>query len=201
MLDVPEHWDIQDFRDPGARLYILDEEKKGGAKARESARVGNVKFGRDNGRTPMQWTPGPNAGFSTVEEGKTWIGVNGNCKKGINVRDQQEDKGSIWHFWRRQIIFRKEYKEMLMHGAFEILDYANEKTFTYLKTSAEGDRCVVCLNFSNEEQPLYMPKSVLKGQLPVFVNGNQRIPVSSYVPLQAWEGRMYFLEQGPAQFD
>ena len=36
------------------------------------------RFSRDNARTPMQWTDGENAGFTT---GKPWLRVNENYKK------------------------------------------------------------------------------------------------------------------------
>lgn len=186
------HWDYDDFRDPACLSFLRDMHKLG-PEAYENGRVGNIKFGRDNSRTPVQWSSGPNAGFSTCEEGGTWIGVNDNKDK-INLADQQKDPNSIWHFWKQQIQFRKEYREIFMHGAFEILDYDNEKSFTYLKTSAEKEVAVVCLNFSEDEQPLYLPYPLLKGQVLEFLAGNLGQPKNEYMPLKAWEGRVYFLK-------
>ena len=196
MLDMPMHWDIDDFRDPGARLYILDQEEKGGVEARENARIGNIRFGRDNCRLPVHWDSSPNAGFSTVNEGGTWIGLNENYKDGINVEDQQKDEDSIWHFWRSQLKLRKEHKELFMHGAFKIVDFSNEKTFTYVKTSAAGDEALVCMNFSNQEVPLSMPIAVPQDIRPVFLAGNMGQPSHTDLPLKAWEGRVYLLELG-----
>ncbi len=64
------------------------------------------RMSRDKNRTPMQWSGQPNAGFCPT--GVTpWLPVNPNCAEGINVRDQQEDPGSLLSFYRRLIRARK----------------------------------------------------------------------------------------------
>jgi hypothetical protein len=126
-------------------------------------------------------------------EGDTWMGVNDN-KDVINLEDQMKDPESIWHFWKQAIQLRKEHREIFMHGAFEILDPKNSKSFTYVKTSAEGEKAIVCLNFSDEEQPLFLPATMLKGHVLEFLAGNLAEPKNLYLPLQAWEGRVYFLK-------
>ena len=50
-----------------------------------------LRSGRDNARTPMQWSAGKNAGFST---GTPWLGINGNHTK-INVEAQDKDPNSV----------------------------------------------------------------------------------------------------------
>ena len=64
------------------------------------------KMSRDKNRTPMQWSGQPNAGFCPA--GVTpWLPVNPNYADGINVRDQQEDPGSLLSFYRRLIRARQ----------------------------------------------------------------------------------------------
>ena len=58
---------------------------------------------RDNARTPMQWTDGPNAGFTT---GKPWLKVNGNYKQ-VNVAKDIADEKGIFAFWKQMIALRK----------------------------------------------------------------------------------------------
>ena len=193
MLDMPSHWGYDEFRDPAARTYMTDQFNDGGPQAYENARIGNLKLGRDNCRTPVQWTSGPNAGFSTCEEGGTWMGVNDNKDK-INLADQQKDPDSVWHFWKHQIELRKIHREIFMHGAFEILDAENDKTFTYVKNSTDGDIAIICLNFSDEEQALYMPAGLLEGYVLEFLVGNIGEPDDLFAPLNAWEGRVYLLK-------
>ena len=49
---------------------------------------------RDKNRTPMQWSNKPNGGFSP-DGVETWLPVNPNYKKGINVKDQQQNPASL----------------------------------------------------------------------------------------------------------
>lgn len=192
MQDMPMSWDYYDFRDPAALTFLHDQFALG-PEAYENGRIGNLKFGRDNSRTPVQWTGGKNAGFSDCKEGATWMGVNDN-KDVINLEDQMKDGDSIWWFWKKAIALRKEHREIFMHGSFEILDADNTKSFTYLKTSAEGEMAIICLNFSDQEEPLQLPQTVLKGRVLEFLVGNRGEPKNLYMPLQAWEGRVYFVK-------
>lgn len=58
--------------------------------------------GRDNARTPMQWSAGKNAGFSSAEP---WIAVNPNYPE-INAEAESRDKNSVLHFYRGLIRLR-----------------------------------------------------------------------------------------------
>jgi oligo-1,6-glucosidase len=57
---------------------------------------------RDNARTPVQWTDGPHAGFTT---GTPWLAVNPNHTE-INAAGQRKDTDSVFHFHRRLISLR-----------------------------------------------------------------------------------------------
>ena len=61
------------------------------------------KYSRDNARTPMQWTDGANAGFTT---GKPWLKVNPNYTD-INAAAQQDDPDSVRSFYKQLIALRK----------------------------------------------------------------------------------------------
>ncbi len=71
-------------------------------------------FSRDNGRSPVQWTAGPQAGFTT---GTPWLRVNPNYPR-INVEAQQQDPHSLWHFYKALFALRKNpaYRETLVYG-------------------------------------------------------------------------------------
>jgi alpha-glucosidase len=201
MTNVPDHWDIDDFRDPGAMNYITSEwgfatrkyGKEAGLEARELARRGDLKLGRDNGRTPVQWTSGRNAGFSE-SDGECWIGVNDNCKEGINVEDQQKDEDSVWNFWKEHIQMRKSYCDIFTHGRFKVMDEENENSFTYLKTAANGETAMVVLNFSEAKEEVKIPSDVSKSKVLTYLTGNTCDPGDCYKPLAAWEGRVYLLK-------
>ncbi|WP_405048797.1 alpha-amylase family glycosyl hydrolase [Rhizobium sp. NLR22b] len=55
--------------------------------------------GRDNARTPMQWSAAPYGGFST---GAPWIEVNPNYPK-VNAEAAIKDEKSIWNHYRKLI--------------------------------------------------------------------------------------------------
>ncbi|CZT24040.1 related to alpha-amylase [Ramularia collo-cygni] len=189
MLNMPATWDFSEFRDPDALIYIEDYVKAhpNDPNAREKAISGVFKVGRDNSRTPMQWSNEPNGGFTGSD--LPWMNVNPNYTW-LNVEAQKIDTDSIWHFWKARIEMRKEYRELFMFGAFELHDYENSHTFTYSKTAADGQTALVVLNFSREEVPLNATQKALLGD-------GYRLLASNYGEtkgsLQAWEGRAYLL--------
>lgn len=95
--------------------------------------------GRDNSRTPMQWTGNENAGFST---GKPWIKVNEDYKE-WNVEKQLGDENSALEFWRKLLKIRKQHPA-LVTGGFKMLDWENEQVYAYTRTDESGEYLVVC---------------------------------------------------------
>jgi len=73
------------------------------------------KEGRDNARTPMQWSDEVNGGFSIKEP---WLKSNPNYTK-INVKQQQNDDDSILNFYRHLLSVRKEH-DVFVFGDFKI---------------------------------------------------------------------------------
>jgi glycosidase len=63
----------------------------------------------------MQWDDSINAGFN--EGNKTWLKVNENYPT-INVKNNLEDKDSIWYYYQDLIALRKS-KEGLIYGDFK----------------------------------------------------------------------------------
>lgn len=82
----------------------------------EAALEACSKMSRDNARTPMQWTDGENAGFTT---GTPWLKVNSNYTD-INVKNQEADAHSVLNYYRKLIALRKsdEYKSLFTYGEF-----------------------------------------------------------------------------------
>ena len=101
--------------------------------------------GRDNARTPMQWSAEENAGFSTA---KPWIKVNPNYPE-INVRRQMADPGSVFHYYRKLISLRKRYP-VFLDGSFTLLCPDSPDIFAYKRENEKEQLYVVC-NFSAQE--------------------------------------------------
>ena len=109
---------------------------------------------RDNARTPMQWTAGPNAGFTT---GTPWIEVNPNHDT-INADACLADKESVYYYYKKLIELRYTLP-IITDGRYELLDPADEKVYAYLR-KGEGETLAVVANFTAEELDYTLPASV-----------------------------------------
>ena len=109
--------------------------------------------GRDNARTPMQWTGGSNAGFT---EGTPWLPVNEN-HTGINVAAALADPNSVFYHYQRLIQLRKTYP-VFRDGSFTLLCPWDEKIFAYTRDTENSHLLVVC-NFSGEHLDFEVPEN------------------------------------------
>ena len=107
--------------------------------------------GRDNARTPMQWTAGGNAGFTT---GTPWLAVNENHSQ-VNAEAELADPDSVFHYYQKLIALRKEY-DIFRDGWFELLDPDNEKVFAYTRDTETAHMLVVC-NFTAQTLDWKLP--------------------------------------------
>ena len=103
--------------------------------------------GRDNARTPMQWSAGKNAGFT---EGTPWLGVNPNYTE-INAEEELKNPDSVFHYYKKLIALRKEY-EILTEGGFRLLLEEDENVFVY-EREYKGKKLLVAGNFTEKEVP------------------------------------------------
>ena len=104
--------------------------------------------GRDNARTPMQWTAGENAGFTA---GTPWMCVNPN-HTWINAESQVGDPDSVFSFYQKLIRLRKTHP-VIVHGDFTLLMPEDEQVFAYTRRY-EGRTLLVACNFSCEDAAL-----------------------------------------------
>ena len=111
-------------------------------------------FSRDNARTPVQWTDGPNAGFTT---GTPWIKVNPDYKR-INLESQRDNKDSVYNFYKKMISIYKEpkYHEILTFGEF-IPYKRNQKNLISYFRQAENKKILVMVNFQKQPQCVEIP--------------------------------------------
>ena len=114
---------------------------------------------RDNGRTPIQWTKGKNAGFTA---GTPWVPVNPNYPE-INAEAALADENSVFHYYRKLIELRKTY-DVFRRGTFTLLDPENEKIFAYTRDTDQEHMLVVC-NFTDETLTLDAPEAFCGAQM------------------------------------
>lgn len=133
---------------------------------------------RDNSRTPMQWTSGPNGGFTT---GEPWISVNPNTAS-INAEGQVDDPDSIFAYYQALIRLRKEH-EVFAQGDFTPLTPEHPSVLAYRREWQ--NTTLLCINnFYRKECAWNSPVS-LEGY---------RVLLSNYDdcrPSQSWALRPY----------
>lgn len=111
-----------------------------------------IRFaGRDNARTPMQWTDEPNAGFTT---GAPWLAVNPNYRE-IHAQAQEKDPDSVLHFYRKLLKLRKG-SAVVREGDFVLLYPESEAVFAYTRQYENETLCVLC-NFTDRTIALPYP--------------------------------------------
>lgn len=101
--------------------------------------------GRDGERTPMQWTPGKNAGFSTAN--KTWLPVAPDYKT-VNVEVESRDPRSLYQWYKALIAIRHE-NPALRYGDNIMLNTSDPNVLSYLrKNRGSGPSVLVAINFT-----------------------------------------------------
>ncbi len=135
-------------------------------------------MGRDNARTPMQWTAEPGAGFTSATP---WIGVNPNHER-VNAAAQVGDPGSVWAHYRRLIALRHE-DPVVVQGDFRMLLPDDPAVFAYTR-EAEGTRLLVVANLSDDAV-----ECDLAGDRLVLTNLPEHAGVGGR--LAPWEARIY----------
>lgn len=107
--------------------------------------------GRKAVRTPMQWTPDENGGFSSAAPDRLRRPVTSGefGPKNVNAREQIRAPGSMLNFTRELIRRRRETPEFGM-GEFSLIDVGDPAVLAH--RCDWGDRAVVALhNFSDGE--------------------------------------------------
>jgi alpha-glucosidase len=102
--------------------------------------------GRDGERTPMQWTPGPQAGFSTNPQ--TWLPVAPDYKT-VNVQTESGEAESLLEWNEKLIALRRE--NMALHdGGLTMLD-SGPNVLAYVRRAAGAPTVMVVMNVSAAE--------------------------------------------------
>src|SRR5438309_1176327 len=131
----------------------------------------NFYLGDRNGcRTPMQWSPDRNAGFSLANPQQLHLPVIIDPEyhyEAINVENQQKNLSSLLWWMRRVIAMRKNYKAF-SRGSLEFLFPDNPKVLAFLRRY--GDEIIlVIVNLSRFAQSAELDLSRFAGCVPMEV--------------------------------
>jgi maltose alpha-D-glucosyltransferase/alpha-amylase len=154
----------------------------------------NVYLGDRNGvRTPMQWTPDRNAGFSRADAAALYSPVIMDPVYGyqaVNVEAQERIPGSLLHFTRRIIGMRRRYP-VFGRGTLAFLHPDNRHVLAYLREH-DGVTVLCVANLSRFSQYAELDLARWAGRVPVEIMGRVRFPSIGQLP--------YLLTFGPHAF-
>ena len=144
---------IEDYRDLETLNMYEKLERLGGD---TNAFIQSQKnSGRDNSRTPFQWSGDLYAGFSDVAP---WLKVNENFFQ-VNVLNQDHDPASPLNYFRSLIKVRKENLG-LIYGTYQLLDVGNDLVYAYTRQLSDK-KYLILLNFSSLEALIQLPDKFL----------------------------------------
>ena len=146
----------------------------------------NIWLGdRDGVRTPMQWTPDRNAGFSGCDPARLYLPLIMDPIYGyqaLNVEAQQNNSGSLLHWTKRMIEIRKRHPVFGL-GRFEELSSSNPSVLAFVRelsepgAGADGADQILCVNnLSRFPQPVELDLRRFKGVTPVECMGGVPFP-------------------------
>ena len=128
----------------------------------------NVFLGDRNGvRTPMQWSPDRNAGFSRAPFHQLFlppINEGRYSYQFVNVEEAQGSPHSLYHFTRRLIAVRNQYPKAFGRGVMEILPVDNMRVFAFIRQH-EDETILVVANLSRFAQPALVPLKRFAGMV------------------------------------
>ena len=118
-------------------------------------------FGRTGARTPMQWGPGRNAGFSTAAPGKLYLPVDPDPER-PTVAAQENDPESLLNFVRALLRLRRGQPALGNLGGFDLLHgKTGSSALLYLRKSGK-QRVLVALNPAAKPAAATFPAKAVK---------------------------------------
>ncbi|CAK1224698.1 alpha-glucosidase [Fructobacillus tropaeoli] len=134
--------DFDDIEIINGRKFIVDKEKL----VDNDTMLDYVHYkGRDNARTPMQWTAGKNAGFT---DGTPWLKLNDNFET-INVTAALADDNSVFYHYQKLIQLRHDL-DLITTGHYELIDPADDQVYTY-KRIGDDQELLIINNFTDQD--------------------------------------------------
>ena len=149
----------------------------------------NVHLGdRDGVRTPMQWSPDRNGGFSRANPASLVLPAIMDPLYGfdsVNVETQDTDPHSQLNWMRRMLAIRSQH-QAFGRGTLRILYPVNRKVLAYLREQVGADgqvETILCVaNVSRSAQPVELELSEFTARVPVEMIGGAMFPAIGSLP-------------------
>ncbi len=154
----------------------------------------NIYLGDRNGvRTPMQWSPDRNAGFSRANPQRLYLPLVIDPEyhfESLNVESQDNNTQSLL-WWIKRLIALRRGHPAFGRGTIELLTPENRKVLAFLR-QLDGETILVLVNLSRFTQYVELDLHGLPGRIPVELFGRTRFPPIGDAP--------YFFTLGPHTF-
>ena len=154
----------------------------------------NIFLGDRNGvRTPLQWNPDRNAGFSKANPQRIYSPVVVDPEyhyETINIEIQRNNPQSLLWWTKRLIALRKRYQS-LSRGSLEFLHPENRHVLAYVRRY-ESEIILAVVNLSRFVQFVELNLSQFNGMTPVELFGRTPFPKIGELP--------YLITLGPHSF-
>ncbi len=151
----------------------------------------NIFLGDRNGvRTPMQWSPDRNAGFSAANPQQLYLPITIDPEyhyEAVNVDNQERNVSSLLWWMRRTIAMRQRYRAF-GRGSIEFLFPDNAKVLAFVR-KFESEVILVIVNLSRYSQVVEVDLSAYAGHTPTELFSQNKFPIIKDAP--------YLLTLGP----
>jgi maltose alpha-D-glucosyltransferase/alpha-amylase len=144
----------------------------------------NIYLGDRNGvRTPMQWTPDRNGGFSRADPARLYAPTIMDPVYGyesVNVEAQSRSLSSLLSATKRLISVRKS-TPAFGRGTMTFIRPINRSVLAYVRQ--HGDEAILCVaNLSRSAQATELDLSAWKGRIPLEMLGRTHFPAIGELP-------------------
>ena len=155
----------------------------------------NIYLGdRDGVRTPMQWRPERNGGFSRADPQQLYLQPIMDPVYGyeaVNVEAQMRDPSSLLQWTRRMLGVRRGL-QAFGRGKLTFLKPGNRKILAYLREY--GDEVILCIaNLARNPEPVELDLARYKGRVPIELTGRTPFPPVGDLPYMLTLGGHGFL--------
>jgi len=145
---------------------------------------------RDGVRTPMQWSPDKNAGFSAADPQRLFLPViidHYYHYTTVNVENQEKNPSSfLW--WQRRVVAKRRQYKAFGRGTIQFVNTNNPKILAFVR-SFEEENILVVVNLSRYSQHVELDLSQWAGTIPVEAFSRNRFPAVTEDP---WSFSMQF---------
>jgi maltose alpha-D-glucosyltransferase/alpha-amylase len=138
----------------------------------------NIYLGDRNGvRTPMQWSPDRNAGFSIANPQRLYSPVNIDPEyhyEALNVESQQNNPHSLL-WWMKHLIGLRKRHRAFGRGTLRFLSPENPRVIAFVR-QWEEERILVVANLSRFAQAVQLDLAEFQGTAPIEMFGRTPFP-------------------------